>query len=83
MIWVLGRLKHTGSRRSTTRTDGIVLRSEDEIGPAVEAGRKAGGLFVIDARISPTTVSDPYLRSLFGKPAQSPLIQGYWRATQG
>jgi acetolactate synthase-1/2/3 large subunit len=61
--------------------DGIVLRSEDEIGPAIEAGRKAGGLFVIDARISPTTVSDPYLRSLFGKPAQSPLIQGYWRAT--
>ena len=62
--------------------DGVVLHSEDDIGPAMEAGRKAGGLFVIDARISPTTISDPYLRSLFGKPAQSPLIQGYRRPAQ-
>ena len=60
--------------------DGVVVTEEDQIEAAIAAGRRAGRLFVIDVRISPTTISDPYLRSLYGEAVESPLIQGRSRA---
>jgi len=56
--------------------DGVTVEHEDAIGDAIEAVRRAPGLFVIDARVSPTTASDPYRRSHMGLPAESPLVQG-------
>jgi thiamine pyrophosphate-dependent acetolactate synthase large subunit-like protein len=55
---------------------GMTITQEDEIAAAMRAARDAGGLFVIDARISPTTMSDPYLRTHYGQDVQTPLIQG-------
>lgn len=56
--------------------DGATVEHEDAIGDAIAAARRAPGLFVIDARVSPTTASDPYRRSHMGLPAESPLVQG-------
>lgn len=56
--------------------DGVTVEHEDEIGDAIAAARRASGLFVVDARVSPTTASDPYRRSHMGLPAESPLVQG-------
>lgn len=40
--------------------DGVRLTKESDIGEAIATGLKKGGLYVIDARVSPTTPSDPY-----------------------
>jgi thiamine pyrophosphate-dependent acetolactate synthase large subunit-like protein len=55
--------------------DGVRLRSEAELIPAVEKGLKAGGLFVIDARVSPSTMSDPYAKIHFGVVNRAPLLR--------
>lgn len=55
--------------------DGVRLQSEAELVGAVEKGLKAGGLFVIDARVSPTTVSDPYSKIHFGVVNRAPLLR--------
>jgi thiamine pyrophosphate-dependent acetolactate synthase large subunit-like protein len=55
--------------------DGVLLRSEAEVGEAVAAGLKKGGLYVVDARVSPTTVSDPYAKIHFGLPNRAPLLR--------
>ena len=55
--------------------DGVLLRSESEIGAAVATGLKKGGLYVIDARVSPTTVSDPYQKIHFGQANRAPLLR--------
>jgi acetolactate synthase I/II/III large subunit len=56
--------------------DGVVVEHEDAITDAMATAHRATGLFVIDARVSPTTASDPYRRSHMGLPAESPLVQG-------
>ena len=55
--------------------DGVRLRSEAELAPAVKKGLELGGLFVIDARVSPTTVSDPYSKIHFGVVNRAPLLR--------
>jgi len=55
--------------------DGVVLRSESEVGAAVATGLRKGGLYVIDARVSPSTVSDPYSKIHFGQPNRAPLLR--------
>ena len=55
--------------------DGVRLEREADIGPAVQRGLKQGGLFLIDARVSPSTVSDPYSKIHFGKPNTAPLLR--------
>jgi acetolactate synthase-1/2/3 large subunit len=60
--------------------DGTIVTEDGQIGAALDAGRKAGGFFVIDARISPSTVSDPYLRTQFGQDVKTPLVQGRRRS---
>jgi thiamine pyrophosphate-dependent acetolactate synthase large subunit-like protein len=55
--------------------DGVTLQKEDDIAAAVAQGVAKGGLFVIDARVSPTTVSDAYLKIHFGEPNRAPLLR--------
>lgn len=54
--------------------DGVRIQSEAELGPAIEKGLKAGGLFVIDARVSPSTLSDPFAKIHFGEANRAPLL---------
>lgn len=53
--------------------DGVRLRKEEDIGGAVMDGFRKGGLFLIDARISPTTLTDSYERTHLRKPNRTPL----------
>lgn len=55
--------------------DGILLESETEIGAAVRKGLGSGGLFVIDARVSPTSISDAYQKIHFGRPNRAPILR--------
>jgi len=61
--------------------DGVALEKEDDIGAAVAQGIAKGGLFVIDARVSPTAVSDAYLKIHFGQPNRAPLLRAPARAS--
>lgn len=54
--------------------EGVLLRSEEEVGAALGAGLSRGGLFVIDARISPTELNDAYKKVLYGIPNRSPFL---------
>lgn len=54
---------------------GTRLAREADIGDAVRQGLERGGLFVIDACISPTTASDYYRQVHFGEPNQVPLVR--------
>jgi len=55
--------------------DGVTLKSEAELGAAIERGLKAGGLFVIDARVSPSTMADSYAKVHFGEANRAPLLR--------
>jgi len=54
---------------------GRVLAHEDGIGPALADAVAAGGVHVIDARISPSTVTDTYGKLHFGRPNRAPLLR--------
>ncbi len=60
--------------------DGIKLSSEAEIGAAVATGLRKGGLYLIDARVSPTTPSDPYSKLHFGLENNAPRLLPVARA---
>jgi thiamine pyrophosphate-dependent acetolactate synthase large subunit-like protein len=60
--------------------DGLKLKSEEEIGDAIAKGIAHGGLFLIDARVSPTLVSDAYQKIHFGQPNRAPLLRTPERA---
>ena len=60
--------------------DGVLLKSEDELPAALQKGLAAGGLFLIDARLSPTTLSDPYEKLNLGRENQAPLLRRPVRA---
>jgi thiamine pyrophosphate-dependent acetolactate synthase large subunit-like protein len=55
--------------------DGVKLSSPSEIGGAIAEGLRKGGLFLIDARVSPTTATDPYAKVYFGVESQAPLLR--------
>jgi len=56
--------------------DGVIVTHENEIAAAIQAGRDFKGFYVIDVRISPATISDPYLRQHFGQKVSTSLFQG-------
>ena len=60
--------------------DGVRLKKEDDVGEAIAQGVAKGGLFVIDARVSPTSVSDAYQKVHFGQPNRAPLLRAPARA---
>ena len=55
--------------------DGVLLKKEDDVGAAIAKGLAHGGLFVIDARVSPTSISDAYQKVHFGQPNRAPLLR--------
>jgi acetolactate synthase I/II/III large subunit len=54
--------------------DGALVKSERDIGPAIRAGLARGGLYVIDARVSPTVLSDYYTKTQYGIPNRAPRL---------
>lgn len=62
--------------------DGIVVEQEAHVLPAIEAGFRTRNLFVIDARVSPSVVSDHYLKLYFGQENKAPLLQSSRRSSQ-
>jgi len=55
--------------------DGVRLQREADLPAAVATGLKAGGLYLIDARVSPSTMSDPYAKVHFGIENRAPLLR--------
>lgn len=55
--------------------DGELLNSIDDIGKAVQTGLAKGGLYLIDARVSATTPTDPYAKVYHGIPSMAPLLR--------
>ena len=55
--------------------NGVLLEKEADLPAAVARGLKQGGLFLIDCRISPTTLSDPYLKIHQGSENRAPLLR--------
>ena len=55
--------------------DGLKLAAPSEIGSAINQGLRKGGLFLIDARVSPTTPTDPYAKVHFGRESKAPLLR--------
>lgn len=55
--------------------DGVRATSERDVGAAIRQGLQKGGLFIVDAQVSPSTVSDPYSKLHFGVPNQAPLLR--------
>jgi acetolactate synthase-1/2/3 large subunit len=54
--------------------DGVCVTKESELAQAVATGLRKGGLYVIDARVSPTTISDPYGKLHYGLENHAPLL---------
>ncbi len=55
--------------------DGVLLRDASELGGAIAEGLRKGGLYLIDARVSPTTPTDPYAKVHFGIESHAPLLR--------
>ena len=55
--------------------DGVLLKDPSEIGGAIAEGLRKGGLYLIDARVSPTTPTDPYAKVHFGIESHAPLLR--------
>ncbi len=55
--------------------DGVVLEREDDIATAIERASASEGPFLIDARISPTLVSDAYSRLFLAQENRIPLLR--------
>lgn len=55
--------------------DGVLLNDPSEIGAAMAEGLRKGGLFLIDARVSPSTATDPYAKVYFGVENRAPLLR--------
>ena len=45
--------------------DGVLLKDASELGGAIAEGLRKGGLYLIDARVSPTTPTEPYAEGTF------------------
>lgn len=55
--------------------DGVKLSTASDIGGAVAEGLRKGGLYLIDARVSPTMPTDPYAKVHFGIESKAPLLR--------
>lgn len=55
--------------------DGARVERVEEVASAMQRGFGSGGLFVIDARVSPSIVSDPYRKVQFGEENTAPLLR--------
>jgi acetolactate synthase I/II/III large subunit len=55
--------------------DGVKLSSPSEIGGAISEGLRKGGLYLIDARVSPTEPTEPYAKVYFGRESRAPLLR--------
>ena len=55
--------------------DGVRLSKESDIGEAVAKALRQGGLYLIDARVSPSTPSDPYAKVHYGIENRAPLLR--------
>lgn len=56
--------------------DGERVDKEEDLEAALQRGFASGGLYVLDVRVSPTTISDPYLKLQFGVENRAPLLRG-------
>ncbi len=55
--------------------DGVLLKDASELGPAIAEGLRKGGLYLIDARVSPTMATDPYAKVHYGQESHAPLLR--------
>jgi thiamine pyrophosphate-dependent acetolactate synthase large subunit-like protein len=55
--------------------DGVLLKDPSAIGAAIADGLRKGGLYLIDARVSPTTPTEPYAKVHFGRESHAPLLR--------
>ena len=55
--------------------DGVLLKVSSEVGAAVAEGLRKGGLYLIDARVSPSTPTEPYAKVYFGTESKAPLLR--------
>jgi acetolactate synthase I/II/III large subunit len=55
--------------------DGVKLAAPPDIGDAIAQGLRKGGLYLIDARVSPSTPTDPYAKVHFGTESHAPLLR--------
>ena len=55
--------------------DGELLEREEDLPAAVARGLAKGGLYLIDARVSPSTPTDGYAKIYFGTPNSAPLLR--------
>lgn len=55
--------------------DGVRIDTLAELAPAMARGLASKRLFVIDARVSPSVMSDPYEKLHFGMPNRAPLLK--------
>ncbi len=55
--------------------DGVLLTKESDLPGAIQEGLRKGGLYLIDARVSPTTPSDPHGKVYYGIPSKAPLLR--------
>ena len=53
----------------------MLLKEPSELGEAIATGLRRGGLYLIDARVSPTTPTDPYAKVHFGIESHAPLLR--------
>jgi thiamine pyrophosphate-dependent acetolactate synthase large subunit-like protein len=55
--------------------DGVLLKDPSELGGAIAEGLRKGGLYLIDARVSATTPTEPYAKVHFGLESHAPLLR--------
>jgi thiamine pyrophosphate-dependent acetolactate synthase large subunit-like protein len=55
--------------------NGVLLKDPSEIGGAIQEGLRRGGLYLIDARVSPTMPTEPYAKVYYGRENQAPLLR--------
>jgi acetolactate synthase-1/2/3 large subunit len=55
--------------------DGVLLKDPSELASAVAEGLRKGGLYLIDARVSPSTPTDPFAKVHFGRESHAPLLR--------
>lgn len=55
--------------------DGVLLRDPSELPGAVAEGLRKGGLYLIDARVSASTPTEPYAKVHFGLESHAPLLR--------
>lgn len=56
--------------------EGERVEKEEDLAAALQRGFASGGLYLLDVRVSPTTISDPYLKLQFGVENRAPLLRG-------